>query len=65
MIRNRSVKPLVLAGLAAAAYYAYSKMTPEQKENMFGSIKRQGKDLLGRLWPAGNDAMKGNTGNQM
>jgi hypothetical protein len=65
MIRNRSMKPLVLAGLAAAAYYAYSKMSPEQKENMFGSIKRQGKDLLGRLWPMGGDAMKENTGNQM
>jgi hypothetical protein len=47
MIRNRSMKPLVLAGLAAAAYYAYKKMTPEQKD----SIKKQGKDLLGKLWP--------------
>jgi len=65
MTRNRSVKPLVLAGLAAAAYYAYSKMTPEQKENMFGSIKKQGKDLLGKLWPSGADPMKNNTGNQM
>jgi hypothetical protein len=48
------MKPLVLAGLAAAAYYAYKKMTPEQKDN----IKKQGKDLLGKLWPAG---MKNNT----
>jgi hypothetical protein len=47
MISNRSMKPLVLAGLAAAAYYAYKKMTPEQKEN----IKKQGKDLLGKVWP--------------
>ena len=54
MLRNRSaVKPLVLAGLAAAAYYAYTKMTPEQRENLFGSIKKQGKDLLGKLWPSG------------
>ena len=49
MMRNRSMKPIVLAGLAAAAYYAYKKMTPEQKEN----IKNKGKDLLTRLWPAG------------
>lgn len=66
MIRNRNaVKPLVLAGLAAAAYYAYTKMTPEQKENVFGSIKKQGKDLLGKLWPSGMDTMNQNTGNNM
>lgn len=59
MLRNRNtVKPLVLAGLAAAAYYAYTKMTPEQKENIFGSIKKQGQDLLGKLWPAGAESMK-------
>ena len=60
MARNRSIKPLVLAGLAAAAYYAYTRMTPEQKENMFGSIKRQGKDLLGKLWPSGADTLADN-----
>jgi hypothetical protein len=53
-MRNRSMKPIVLAGLAAAAYYAYTRMTPEQKEN----IKNKGKDLLGKLWPA---AMKNTT----
>lgn len=56
MLRNnRSIKPLVLAGLAAAAYYAYTKMSPEQKENIFGTIKKQGKDLLGKIWPSDND----------
>lgn len=50
---KKSVKPLVLAGLAAAAYYAYTKLTPEQKENIFGAIKKQGKDLLGKVWPSG------------
>lgn len=66
MIRNRSMKPLVLAGLAAAAYYAYSKMSPEKRESMLGSIKKHGKDILGNLWPAGADALKGNnTGTQM
>lgn len=62
MMRNRNaVKPLVLAGLAAAAYYAYTKMTPEQKENLFGSIKKQGKDLLGKFWPAGMETVKDET----
>jgi hypothetical protein len=59
------VKPLVLAGLAAAAYYAYTKMTPEQKENIFGSIKKQGQDLLGKLWPSGMETMNQGSGNSM
>jgi hypothetical protein len=50
---KKMVKPLILAGLAAAAYYAYTRLTPEQKENLFGSIKKQGKDLLGKFWPGG------------
>ena len=65
MIRNRSVKPIVLAGLAAAAYYAYTKMTPEQKENMFGSIKKTGKDLLGKLWPSNANGMRSDIDSQL
>jgi hypothetical protein len=65
MLRNRSMKPIVLAGLAAAAYYAYSKMTPEQKENLFGNLKKQGKDLLGKLWPNQSDPMKSEAGSEL
>lgn len=65
MLRNRSMKPIVLAGLAAAAYYAYSKMTPEQKENLFGNLKKQGKDLLGRLFPNQSDPMKREAGSEL
>ena len=61
MMRNRSMKPLVLAGLAAAAYYAYKKMTPEQKEN----IKNKGKDLLSKLWPPRGTSMDNNASTQM
>jgi hypothetical protein len=53
------MKPLVLAGLAAAAYYAYKKMTPEQKEN----IKNKGKDLLSKLWPPKGTGMENGTTN--
>ena len=60
MMRNRSMKPIVLAGLAAAAYYAYKKMTPEQKEN----LKNKGKDMLSRLWPPKGTTMD-NTNPQM
>ncbi len=51
---TRSVKPLLLAGIAAAAYYAYSRMTSEQKQNLIGTLKQQGKDLLGRVVPSMN-----------
>lgn len=61
---RKSMTPIVIAGLAAAAYYAYSKMTPEQKETMFGSIKKTGKDLLGKLWPAAAEEVNSETGSQ-
>jgi len=37
---------LLLAGLAAFAYYKYSKMTPEERRNMFDSLKAKGKKLV-------------------
>ncbi|RYG26156.1 MAG: hypothetical protein EOO01_42205 [Chitinophagaceae bacterium] len=59
---RKSMTPIVLAGLAAAAYYAYTKMTPEQKENVFGSIKKTGQDLLSKLMPQSPDQANGNSG---
>ncbi len=58
---RKSMTPIVLAGLAAAAYYAYTKMTPEQKENVFGSIKKTGQDLLSKLMPQTSDQANGNS----
>jgi len=62
---RKSMTPIVLAGLAAAAYYAYSKMTPEQKEQMFGSIKKTGKDLFGKLFPTSAEEVNTEPGSQM
>ncbi len=42
MATNR--KGLLLAGLAAFAYYKYSKMSPEQKKNLFSGIREKGKN---------------------
>ena len=42
MLRNKT--GLLLAGLAAFGYYKYSKMTPEQKNNLM----QKGKDLLNK-----------------
>lgn len=62
---RKSMTPIVLAGLAAAAYYAYTKMTPEQKENVFGSIKKTGQDLLSKLMPQAGDQTNTNGGSQV
>lgn len=48
MLENkRSAAPLLLAGLAAFAYYKYSKMTPEKKND----LKEKGKDLVDKYVP--------------
>jgi hypothetical protein len=43
---------LFLAGLAAFAYYKYSKMTPEERTGLLGKIKDQGKKILGEFFPS-------------
>lgn len=62
---RKSMTPIVLAGLAAAAYYAYSKMSPEQKEQMFGSIKKTGKDLFGKFFSTPGEQANNETGSQV
>lgn len=42
---------MVLAGVAALAYYAYTRMTEEQKKNIVDTVKKQGRDILGRIMP--------------
>ncbi|MCW3075334.1 MAG: hypothetical protein JWP69_2403 [Flaviaesturariibacter sp.] len=45
MTRRGGVSPLLLAGLAAAGYYAYTKMSPQTKQNLLD----KGKKLAGNL----------------
>jgi hypothetical protein len=54
MLRNnaRSGGSLLLAGLAAYAYYKYSKMTPEERRRMFDGLKEKGKKLVDEYVPA-------------
>ena len=53
MSRNNSRSgSLLLAGLAAFAYYKYSKMTPEERSNMFNNLKAKGKQLVDEYVPA-------------
>jgi hypothetical protein len=66
MLRNnkRSGGSLLLAGLAAFAYYKYSKMTPEERQNLFESLKAKGKKLVDDYLPANlkDTFMKQDTG---
>ena len=41
--RKRPTGTLLLAGLAAFAYYKYSKMSDDQKKNLVGDLKEKGK----------------------
>lgn len=43
---------ILLAGLAAFAYYKYSRLTPEEKQDLVGNLKERGRKLVGQL--AGN-----------
>ncbi|GAA4320679.1 hypothetical protein [Flaviaesturariibacter amylovorans] len=45
MLRALTSKPLILAGLAAAGYYAYQRMTPMQRQ----SLVQKGKKLVSGL----------------
>ena len=55
---------LLLAGIAAFAYYKYSKMTPEQKSNLVSDLKGKGQKLYDQYMPSQVKdmfAQKGNT----
>ncbi len=42
---------LLLAGLAAFAYYKYSKLSPDDKSNLVATIKEKGKKLYDQYLP--------------
>ena len=42
---------LLLAGLAAFAYYKYSKMSSAEKENLVGDLKAKGQKLYDEYMP--------------
>ncbi|MEP7252423.1 MAG: hypothetical protein ABI683_08585 [Ginsengibacter sp.] len=51
-MQNRLPKgSLLVAGLAAFAYYKYSKMSPDEKKNIVGSFKAKGKKLYDEYAP--------------
>ena len=44
---------LVIAGLAAFAYYKYSKLSEEEKRNIVSDIKETGRNIMKELIPEG------------
>ena len=44
---------LVLAGLAAFAYYKYSKLSEEEKRNIVNDIKETGRNIMKEMIPEG------------
>lgn len=48
---KKSSTPLLVAGLAAFAYYKYKKMSPEEKNDLVSSVKQKGMDLYEKYIP--------------
>lgn len=61
LMNNRKTSGLVLAGLAAFAYYKYSTMTPEEKSKLSKTLMEKGKSLLGQIMPGGANNLFGNS----
>lgn len=54
---KKSAAPLFLAGLAAFAYYKYSKLSPEEKKDLKGTIKEKGKKIYDKYMPGSVKSM--------
>ncbi len=56
MINNKKIPAgagtLLAAGLAAFAYYKYSKMSEDQKRNMVNDLKEKAQNLYDQYMPA-------------
>jgi hypothetical protein len=64
MLQNRKNSTgLLLAGLAAFAYYKYSRMSEEEKQNIISSLKDQGKKLYDQYIPEEVKNVFANKGN--
>lgn len=49
LLRNKKSTGLVLAGIAAFAYYRYTRMTEEERSKLVDSITNAGKDFFGKF----------------
>jgi len=65
MLQNKKLPTggLILAGLAAFAYYKYSKMSEEQKRNLMSDLKEKGQKLYEQYVPEDVRNMMSGKGN--
>jgi hypothetical protein len=66
MLKNkkRPTGTLLLAGLAAFAYYKYSKMSEDEKKKIVGDLKEKGKKFYDQNVPENIKSMFSKNGNQ-
>jgi hypothetical protein len=50
---------ILLAGLAAFAYYKYSKLTTEEKQDLMGNLKERGRKLVEQFSGNKNNQFQG------
>ncbi len=64
MLQNTRIPKggLLLAGLAAFAYYKYSKMSEEEKRNLAGNLKEKGRKFYDQYVPENIKNMIGKKG---
>lgn len=53
MLQNRKTSALLVAGLAAFAYYKYTRMTPEERTKLADNIKDKAKGFTDQVLPGG------------
>lgn len=59
---KKSSMPLILTGLAAFAFYKYSKLSADQKKNIGSTIKEKGEKIYDKYVPQKvKDLFNGNT----
>jgi len=57
---NIKIGALIVAGLAAVAYYKYNKLSAKEKKDMVDNLKRQGKKLYEEYIPVVKDTIQKN-----
>ena len=55
LLGNKKASALILIGVAAYAYYRYSKMSEKEKDELVETVTKTGKNLLGQFMDAKNN----------
>ena len=60
MLLGKKPAGLILAGLAAYAWYKYSKMNEAEKRDLVNNIKEKGKKIFGSMIPSSESQVPAN-----